>query len=131
MRPEFLPRMTNALARLPQGSPDVRPDPSQWRNLPGYGLISSLQQMQTSNPNFFSQIIGSPMAQHFGITADNLGTIQSREQARAEAFGRQWNPPGSNALLPPAQGLPTPVGQTPVASSAPKPPPPNYQLPSY
>ncbi len=109
------------------------PDSSQWRNLPGYGMLQMLQHMQTTNPDVFNRLMQSGWAQRFGITPDNLGTMESRQQAKADALGRTWNPPQMFGGLP-APTAPAPAAtpasiQAPVAPQAPGAS--SYQLPTY
>jgi hypothetical protein len=107
-------------------------DPSQWRNLPGYGMLQMLQHMQTQNPDIFNHMMQSPWAQKFGITADNLGSMESRQQARSDAMGGNWTPHQFFGQLPPATAPGAPA-QPPASIQAPVPAPVpgSNQLPTY
>lgn len=120
VRTDANPFVTTA---MPQAAPD-RP----WQGLPGRGLLEMLGRMQTERPDMFQQLIGK-FGEKFGITPDNLGTMQSRQDVRQQyrqpgGFnnGAGMQPPQQPALVSamPApmaatSGLPAPAPAAPLA----------------
>lgn len=53
-----------------------------WQGAPPQGLLQMLQRVQMADPTRFAQLMAGHAASRFGITPDNLGGMQSRQDIR-------------------------------------------------
>lgn len=94
---------------------------AQWQGLPPQGLLQMLQRIQTANPEIFARLMDSGLAARFGLTPENLATMQSRQDVRdawraANPNGRPGFDPNRPAINPGNPGTGSAVTTPPMAS---------------
>lgn len=107
-----------ALATPPVVSPMLD---KAWKMAPPQQLLQRLIAMQAQNPDRFAQMMGRPGISRFGITPENLATMQSRQDLRAQAMapfkamGRPMAPAAPAMAAPAQQNIAPGLAPPPVA----------------